>query len=109
MPTIHIHVLETHQSNGERAGSFTEPHPKVRVAWDDSVNWRVLNPSYSSFEVMFAGGLAPFTNSNPSITSETDVRTVAQLTGVFHYSVRLTIGATTYFIQDCPELEPVSP
>jgi hypothetical protein len=108
MPQINIHVHETHQGNGERAGTFIEPHPKVRALIGDPINWHVLNPKYTSFEVKFAGGTSPFTSGEMSI-SDTAPRTVANVSGVFHYSVRLVIETTTYRIQDCPELEPVGP
>ena len=101
MPQINIHVLEN-DSNGEKAGSFVEPHPKVRVAKYDNVNFHLINGG-GMFVVKWNGFSSPFANAN-NLTDENPRQVVNS--GQYHYAVQVTTGSgAVYTIDNCPEVD----
>ena len=102
MPQINIHVLEN-DSNGEQAGSFVEPHPKVRVAKYDNINFNLIN-ARGTFVVKWNGFSSPFASAN-DITPATGAQQVVN-SGLFHYAVQVTTGSgAVYTMDNCPEVD----
>lgn len=105
MPPINIHVHETNQPNGENAGTFTEPHPKINVSKNANINFNILNPG-ATFKVRFNGFQSPFTSRILDIDQTTPAQTTSQTAGRYHYTIQVTLASgAIYSIENCPELD----
>ena len=103
MPTINIHVNEA-AANGENAGTFIEPHPKIKVSNGANINFNVINPN-ATFKVRINGFQSPFASGLLDIDQNTPQQTASQ-TGQYHYGIQVTLrDGTKYSIDDCPELD----
>ena|ERR1700674_3604786 len=103
MPAIKIHVHENDQKAGEKKGTFLHPYPKVRVAKNAEVSWKLLNRG-AKFELRFSGFKSPFSSKELSISDEKPRKAVNK--GLYHYSVRVTkAGKYSHVINGCPEFE----
>jgi hypothetical protein len=105
MPTpINIHVHENDQANGEKQGTFTEPHPKVKLNPNTAVNFNLLNAG-ATFAVRFTGFKSPFTSGELDISDGGNRTIDPAASGVYHYAVKVTKGGNVYTISNCPEFE----
>jgi hypothetical protein len=101
---IEIHVHTADQPNGEKEGTFTLPHPLVKVYPGQMVEWKLTgHPNNSTFIVQFIG-LSPIPGV-PTITQATGAL-AASASGDYHYQVQVTDGGNgkTYSILSSPEL-----
>ena len=102
---IHVHIVDTPPDG--RAGTFTRPHPLVRVTVGDQVGFRFdpAAPAGYTFAVIFPG-LSPLDNAAP-ITNANAGPFGAQFRGNYHYQVRVTDTNTrnSWTIANCPELD----
>ena len=100
---IHVHIADTPPDG--RAGTFTKPHPVVRVNLGDQVTFQFAPaaPGYA-FAVIFPG-FSPLNNAAP-ITNANAGPFTAQSQGGYHYQVRVTDPTgTIWTIANCPELD----
>jgi|SRR5579864_8911916 len=99
---IHVHAADTPPDG--RAGTFTKPHPLVRVKIGDHVRFQFTPAAPGwTFEITFSAfspldNLAPITDLNPGPFT-------ANLAGSFHYLIAATDpGGNRFVIANCPEL-----
>lgn len=103
MPPINIHVLEA-ASGGENAGTFIEPHPKIKVSTNAAVNFNLINGG-ASFKVRFNGFQSPFVSGDVDIDQTNAQQTTSTDVERYHYAISVTKGSNTWTIEDCPELD----
>jgi plastocyanin len=102
---ILIRVSSANSASG-KAGTFTHPPPKVKldvgdtVTWDPGANGTLPN----AFQVRFQGFRSPFQSGDTDISNNNNYQTVAN-PGVYHYSVKVTIGGVPFTIEGCPEFD----
>jgi len=102
---IQIHAHTADQGNGEKEGTFTLPHPLIKVYRDQMVQWELTgHPNTFTFVVQFTG-LSPF----PGVY-KIDQNTgplMASASGHYHYQIQVTDSGTgkTYSISNCPEFD----
>jgi hypothetical protein len=99
---IHVHPVDTPPDG--RAGTFTHPHPLVRVKLGDQVRFQFTPAAPGwAFAVIFPG-FSPLNNAAP-ITDANAGPFNAQSAGDYHYQVRVTDpGGNSWTIANCPEL-----
>jgi len=110
--TIPIHVHTVDNPPDGRAGTFTMPHPLVRVKVNvDTVQWVYAGPPVTSFTVRFIPNPPLPTSPFPGIAAITWTAPGPPLppltptvTGNFHYSVEVVVGGIHWKIPDCPEI-----
>ena len=102
---IPIHVHTNDNPPDGRAGTFTKPHPLVKVKLGDHITFKFEGPAQGyTFAVIFPG-FSPLNNANP-ITDANPGPFDAQAQGGYHYQVRVTDPAgNIWTIANCPELD----